>query len=202
MSEIYTKASTQGGQAGSLPICHDRLRPLPVRRGDYVRKLRGVANHRVPRKVHQERLCTKNCRLGRRIPDANRYVPFSSSFLVLRLNCFHHEAKSRFEGGELEPGSGEVGSGTGSAPECDLLTVTMANPGTGMCFEDVEDSGRLGHRLGNGAGPKKARIAITERENEEQRRAGESGQVKGYGGEGMRKGKVSGFRKGHEPGEP
>jgi hypothetical protein len=74
---------------------------------------------------------------------------------VLRLNCFHHEAKSRFEGGELEPGSGEVGSGTGSAPECDLLTVTMANPGTGMCFEDVEDSGRLGHRLGNGAGPKK-----------------------------------------------
>jgi hypothetical protein len=43
MSEICTKASTQGGQAGSLPICHDRLRPLPVRRGDYVRKLRGVA---------------------------------------------------------------------------------------------------------------------------------------------------------------
>lgn len=46
------------------------------------------------------------------------------------MNCFHHEAKSRFDGGELEPtGSGEVGRGwTGSAPGCDLPTVTMASP--------------------------------------------------------------------------
>lgn len=57
-------------------------------------------------------------------------LPFNSSFLVLRLNCFHHEAKSRFDGGELAPtGSGEVGRGwTGSAPGCDLPTVTMASP--------------------------------------------------------------------------
>jgi hypothetical protein len=65
-----------------------------------------------------------------------------------------------------------------------------------MCFEDVEDSGRLGHRLGNGAGPKITRIAIRERENEEQRSEEKSGQVKGYGGEGMRKGKCQGFERG------
>jgi hypothetical protein len=47
-----------------------------------------------------------------------------------------------------------------------------------------------------GLGPKIARIAITERENEEQRREEKSGQVKGYGGEGMRKGKCQGFERG------
>lgn len=141
-SAYHVRHMNEGlGQAGSLPMCHDRLRPLPVRRGDYARNLRGVANHRVPRKVHQERLCG---RLGRNIPDANRYVPFSSSFLVLRLNCFHHEAKSRFEGGELEPGSGDVGSGTESAPECDLLTVTMANPGTRNVFRRRRGLGKAG----------------------------------------------------------
>jgi hypothetical protein len=55
-------------------------------------------------------------------------VPFRSSFLVFRLNCLHHEARSRLDGGELEPtGSGEVGSGgMGSAAGCDL-PVTIAN---------------------------------------------------------------------------
>jgi hypothetical protein len=56
------------------------------------------------------------------------HVPLTSSFLVFRLNCLHQDAKSRLEGGELEPvGSGEVaGSGTGSTPGCDL-PVTMVN---------------------------------------------------------------------------
>lgn len=37
------------------------------------------------------------------------HVPLTSSFRVFRLNCLHQEAKSRLEGGELEPvGSGEV----------------------------------------------------------------------------------------------
>lgn len=52
---------------------------------------------------------------GRFCPDlsfTNYDVPFNSSFLVLRLNCFHHEAKSRFDGGELAPtGAGEAGRG-------------------------------------------------------------------------------------------
>ena len=29
-------------------------------------------------------------------------IPFMSSFRVLRLNCLHHDTKSRFDGGELE----------------------------------------------------------------------------------------------------
>jgi hypothetical protein len=51
-------------------------------------------------------------RLCSEITFAGDNPPFNSSFRVLRLNCFHHDAKSRFEGGELEAtGSGEVVSG-------------------------------------------------------------------------------------------
>lgn len=129
-----------------MGICHERLRPLPVRRGDYARKLRAsrttVSQGKSTKNVHAVAMAG----ISRRPMG---YVPFSSSFLVLRLNCFHHEAKSRFEGGELEPGSGEVGSGTGSAPECDLLTVTMANPGDSRYVSKTSRiRGRLGHRLG------------------------------------------------------
>lgn len=55
-------------------------------------------------------------------------VPFNSSFLVFLLNCLHHEARSRLDGGELgSTGSGEVGSrGMGSAAGGGL-PVTMAN---------------------------------------------------------------------------
>lgn len=98
-----------------------------VRRGEYSRGIRGVvANRRGPERLRKHlrgRLCSN-------IAFTKYGLPFNSSFLVLRLNCFHHEAKSRFEGGELAPtGSGEVGRGwTGSAPGCDLPTVTMASP--------------------------------------------------------------------------
>lgn len=58
---------------------------------------------------------------------ASTHVPFDSSFLVeLRLKFLHQEARSRFDGGELEgTGSDEVaGNSTGSRPGCDL-PVTM-----------------------------------------------------------------------------
>ena len=63
-----------------------------------------------------------------RIESRDMHIPFSSSLLVFRLNCLHHEARSRFEGGELEgTGSGDVGgSCTGSMPGCDL-PVTIVN---------------------------------------------------------------------------
>jgi hypothetical protein len=58
-------------------------------------------------------------------------APFSSSFLVFRLNCLHHDARSRLDGGEVAPtGSEEVaGNWTGSTPGCDL-PVTMVRPGS------------------------------------------------------------------------
>ena len=57
-------------------------------------------------------------------------VPLISSFRLFLLNCFHHEARSLFDGGELEPtGSGDdTGSWTGSMPGCDL-SVTMVSRG-------------------------------------------------------------------------
>lgn len=68
------------------------------------RQLQGIANRRpVPDKaVAQTWKMTDQGNI-----DTN--VPFSSSFLVFRLNCLHHDARSRFEGGELEvTGTGEV----------------------------------------------------------------------------------------------
>lgn len=68
-------------------------------------------------------------------------IPLVSSFLVeFRLKFLHHEAKSRFEGGELEgTGSGEVsGNWTGSRPGCDF-PVTMVFRGTQRRVEDGEE---------------------------------------------------------------
>lgn len=57
------------------------------------------------------------------------HIPFGSSFLVFLLNCLHHEAKSRFDGGEVAIASGGAAVGgsrcRGSTPGCDLPVVTM-----------------------------------------------------------------------------
>jgi hypothetical protein len=111
----------------SSQLRHEPPQLSPVRQ-EYTREGqgRGVANRHEPgrlRKHLRGRWCSN-------ITFAQYGLPFNSSFRVLRLNCFHHDAKSRFDGGELAPtGSGEVGRGwTGSPPGCDLPTVTIASP--------------------------------------------------------------------------
>lgn len=92
-------------------------------------------------------------------------VPFSSSFREFRLNCLHHEARSRLDGGDEAPtGSGDVGKWTGSMPGCDF-PVTMAKPS--------------GRRVGEGcerrAGSRRPRVI-------DARVGGESGTVDGGSG--------------------
>jgi hypothetical protein len=68
-------------------------------------------------------------------------VPLTSSFLVLRLNCLHQDARSRFDGGEVaipswfpEGGRGWIGS----VPGCDLPVTIMSR-----VFEKCELAGGL-----------------------------------------------------------
>jgi hypothetical protein len=97
-----------------------------------------------------------------RIETVFQDVPFKSSFLVFRLNCLHHEARSLLDGGELEgTGSGEAGKCTGSMPGCDLPVTMIESEQTRRRrresgFEEIGDRGNhLRHRprVGNpGAG--------------------------------------------------
>ena len=56
-------------------------------------KLAKARHHRPsqPRAAGCPRSCTS---------FTHTHVPFGSSFLVFLLNCLHHEAKSRFDGGD------------------------------------------------------------------------------------------------------
>lgn len=56
-------------------------------------------------------------------------IPFTSGLLVFRLNCLHHDAKSRFDGGESAPASnGPVVDGnawTCSESDCGLPVIAI-----------------------------------------------------------------------------
>jgi hypothetical protein len=57
------------------------------------------------------------------------HVPFGSSFLVFLLNCLHHDAKSRFDGGDAATNLGWAAvcgrELKASAPGCDLPVTIM-----------------------------------------------------------------------------